>query len=75
MIHACLSKLHCHLHSDHFRDVLRQTTAYQDEGLQNFELDLLYLTKEEKEDLIFAFHVLGYDVEVDEEERCIVRMM
>lgn len=40
----------------------------QEAGTTTFELDVLYLSKEEKLDLIAAFDTMGYDVEFNEDE-------
>lgn len=68
MIHANISRLNTHMYSKYFQGIMEEINNNQEAGTTTFELDVLYLSKEEKLDLIAAFDTMGYDVEFNEDE-------
>lgn len=66
IIPAALAKLNQYSDS-HFQAVMDQINAVQEEGLNEFELDVQLLDENEIRDIVIALEVVGYMAEFNQD--------
>lgn len=67
MIPAAVAKLNQYTDDPHFQNVMDYIKAAQDEGVNQFEVDVQLLDEDEISDVVLALDVCGYSAEFDQD--------